>query len=252
MIYPKCMKKGKISVLHPFRIQDKGFTILEVLIAVVIIGILVAVAISRYTQRTDEAKINIARSEMQMFAKAEQAIEIDTGYYVSLRVLAEVHNSLQPFNDTMGWRSYPIEADQWGYAITTAGTWAEFSPGAWLNYQLASDWKGPYMEFKQKGAGSNTYGVYTNDVFPGSDSPPYDTKYGTPLDPWGSPYRLFGPVNTIGGSHDPRLPFNKGINLTDRPLLTPFDRFAIVSYGKNTALDFDTNPAGSDDIIVYF
>lgn len=244
MTKQKFRKKRKIRNIHSFRIQDKGFTILEVLIVVIIIGVLVAVAISRYTQRTDEAKINTARSEMQMFAKAEQAIEIDTGYYVGLRVLNDVH-SLQPFNDLMGWREYPIENEP-GFAISTSGAWADIAPNAWYNYQLAPDWKGPYMEFKQKGAQSSLLGVYTNDVLPAANP---ETKYGIPLDPWGSPYRFYGPINTI---RDNTYPYNYGINAPDRQLTRPFDRFAIVSYGKNTTLDLDTNPAGTDDIIVFF
>jgi prepilin-type N-terminal cleavage/methylation domain-containing protein len=219
-----------------------GFTILEILIAVIIIGVLVAVAISRYTQRTDDAKNTTARSEMQQLVKAEQAVELDTEYYVSLRVLNDIHGGPTPImNNSMGWWEYPIELEP-GLAIDTSGAYA-----AKNNVDLAGDWQGPYMQFKQQGPRSNLLGVYTNDELPETNS---ETKYGIPLDPWGSPYRFYGPYYSNA--------FNAGAINPDS-VLTPgflFDRFAIVSFGKNTTRDFDKGLPGSgnigDDIIIYF
>ncbi|MCX7918686.1 MAG: type II secretion system GspH family protein [bacterium] len=230
MIYPKY--------------QQKGFTILEVLIAVIIVGVLVAVAVSRYTQRSDEAKYATARSEMMQLVKAEQAVELDTGYYVSLRVLNDVHSTI-PSNNTMGWIEYAIEYE-YGYAIETSGAYSLTK----TNANLAGEWQGPYIQFKQKGPKSNLLGVYTNDNTPEETMPLSETKYGIPLDPWGSPYRLFGPDNV---ARDNRYPFNYGVKEVDPPLTGALDRFAILSYGKNTTLDFNplTGYLG-DDIIVYF
>lgn len=217
--------------------RQAGFTILEILIAVIIIGVLVAVAVSRYTQRTDDAKYNTARSEMLQFVKAEQAIELDTGYYVSLRVINDLHGNYP--NGVLGWWEYPIEME-YGNAIDTSGQYSS-KP----NNALAGDWQGPYMQFKQKGPQGNLLGVYTNDALP-ETSP--ETMYGIPLDPWGNPYRLYGPYYNNA--------FNAGANVVD-PTVAPgyiFDRFVIVSFGKNTTRDFDKGAIGNtgDDIIVPF
>ena len=227
-------------MIHP-KFKQKGFTILEVLITVIIIGVLVAVAVSRYTQRSDDAKYNTARSEMAQLVKSEQAVELDTGYYVSLRVLNDTHSTL-PSNNSMGWWEYAIEYE-YGYVIDTSGAYALTR----TNSNLAGEWQGPYMQFKQKGPQSNLLGVYTNDDVPENNS---ETKYGIPVDPWGTPYRLYGPYYNNA--------FNPGVNNPDITL-TPgfmFDRFAIVSFGKNTTRDFDKGLPGSgnigDDIIVFF
>jgi prepilin-type N-terminal cleavage/methylation domain-containing protein len=219
--------------------RQSGFTILEILIAVIIIGVLVAVAISRYTQRTDDAKYATARSEMMQIVSAEQAIELDTGYYVSLRVINDVHGTFP--NGAMGWWEYPIEME-YGNAIDTSGQYST-QP----NSTLANDWRGPYMQFKQRGAQGNLLGVYTNDFLPESGP---ETLYGIPMDPWGNPYRLYGPYYSNA--------FNPGVISPDQPL-TPgflFDRFAIVSFGKNTTRNFDQGLPGTgnigDDILIYF
>jgi prepilin-type N-terminal cleavage/methylation domain-containing protein len=231
------MKKLKNNNLKG---KESGFTILEVLIAVIIIGILVTVAISRYTQRSEDARLNTARSEMQMFAKAEQAIELDTGFYVSLRVLNDAHGTAGLIPPQVP-QEYSIE-NEFGYAIETSGQYSTYR----FNSDLAGDWRGPYMEFKQKGPKANLFGVDTNDALLSAGD--YNTRYGVPLDPWGNAYRLYGPYYNNA--------FNPGSINPDPPIAAGrgFDRFAIVSFGKNTTREFDLGPVGNtgDDIIVYF
>ncbi|MFB3897075.1 MAG: prepilin-type N-terminal cleavage/methylation domain-containing protein [bacterium] len=220
--------------------RQAGFTILEILIAVIIIAVLVAVAVSRFTQRTDDARYNTARSEMLQMAKAEQAIELDTGYYVMLRLLNDTPGNQG--NSSLGWYEYSIGLDD-GRAIDTSGLFASKN-----NVDLQGDWRGPYMQFKQKGAQSNMLGVDTSDVYPEGGFGEI-SRYGIPLDPWGNAYRLYGPNQT--------LPYNYGsinpdLAITDNRFV--FDRFTLVSFGKNTTRDFDKGAVGytGDDIIVPF
>jgi prepilin-type N-terminal cleavage/methylation domain-containing protein len=226
------------------KFRQSGFTILEILIAVIIIGVLVAIAIPRYMQRTDDARYATARSEMKQFVTAEQAIELDTGYYVSLRVINDVHGNPAislPTNTVMGWTEYVIEIED-GRAIDTSGVYA-----AKNNIDLAGEWNGPYMQFKQNGSQSNLLGVDTSDILPEGGFGDI-TKYGIPLDPWGSPYRLYGPYYNNA--------FNPG-SLNPDPAIASgfqFDRFVLVSFGKNTTRDFDKGAIGytGDDIIIPF
>ena len=65
----------------------RGFTIIELLIAIIIIGILVAVIIPRLATRSELARIRAAESDLEEIRKAEEHSGIDTGYYYRLYVL---------------------------------------------------------------------------------------------------------------------------------------------------------------------
>jgi len=65
----------------------RGFSIIELLIAVIIIGILVAIIIPRLVTRSLQARIRAAESDLEEIRKAEEHAAIDTGYYYRLYVL---------------------------------------------------------------------------------------------------------------------------------------------------------------------
>ncbi len=65
----------------------KGFTIIEILIAIIIIGILVAIIIPRLATRADLARRRAAESDIEEIRKAQEHAGIDTGYYYRLYVL---------------------------------------------------------------------------------------------------------------------------------------------------------------------
>ena len=65
----------------------KGFSIIELLIAIIIIGILVAIIIPRLATRSELARVRAAESDLEEIRKAEERAGIDTGYYYRLYVL---------------------------------------------------------------------------------------------------------------------------------------------------------------------
>lgn len=65
----------------------KAFTIIELLIAIIIIGILVAVIIPRLATRSELARIRAAQTDLEHLRNAEERAGIDTGYYYRLYVL---------------------------------------------------------------------------------------------------------------------------------------------------------------------
>jgi len=65
----------------------RGFSIIELLIAIIIIGILVAIIIPRLATRAEQARIRAAESDLEEIRKAEEHAGIDTGYYYRLYVL---------------------------------------------------------------------------------------------------------------------------------------------------------------------
>jgi len=208
-----------------------GFSLLEILIALVSVGILSVLAVNRYTSRSEEARISSAKAEEKAIADAERQCEIDTGYFVTLRALDDepgIGSSIQG-----GITQYKIESELLGggyFAIDTDGS---FNTGSIFPY---ANWKGPYINYQN----IDTTG-----------SPISLSNYGSPIDPWGHPYRLFTPL----------ILTNPGIinNQTETNYTGLFDRMAIVSYGKDgqpgKATGFGGTYPGdinSDDIVYRF
>jgi len=65
----------------------KGFSIIELLIAIIIIGILVAVIVPRLATRSELARQRAAKSDLEQLRMAEDHAGIDTGYFYRLYVL---------------------------------------------------------------------------------------------------------------------------------------------------------------------
>jgi len=90
-----------------------GFTLIEVLLVVVIIGILVAVVMPRLTGRTQEAQISAAKSSIANISLALDLYEVDNGMYpASLQ-------SLITKGSELNWRGpylkkAEIPLDPWG------------------------------------------------------------------------------------------------------------------------------------------
>ena len=74
------------------RKKIKGFSVVELLIAVIIMGILVAIIIPRLATRTELARQKAALVDLENIQNAMERAAIDTGYYYRLYVL----------NDTIG------------------------------------------------------------------------------------------------------------------------------------------------------
>ncbi len=195
-----------------------GFSLLEILIAMLILSILSAIAVNKYTERSEEARVNAAKAECKAIADAERQCEIDTGWYVSLRTLDD-NPGKGTFTDTNTLEQYNIEDELVPYAIQT--------DGGWYFYPINSkDWKGPYI-------------TYQKVDLTGSKTPP--SNYGSPLDPWGRPYKLFTQSFLT----------NPVQRETDYPNL--FDRMVIVSYGKDGLPgNNSTYPGEGDDVIYRF
>ena len=116
--------------------RQGGFTLLELLVVVVIIGLLAGYVAPKYFQQLGKSEITVAKAQVQALARALNAYRLDTGHYPSneqgLAVLMQrpdsepkwngpyLENSvpLDPWNNPYAYRFVPANNDfeviSWG------------------------------------------------------------------------------------------------------------------------------------------
>lgn len=104
------MKTKKIETYS----SRAGFTLIEILLVVVIIGILAALAAPRLGGRVKEARINSAKADVQAIGTALRLYELDNGDYPS-----SIQSLISKPGGAKNWRGPYLEKntipkDPWG------------------------------------------------------------------------------------------------------------------------------------------
>lgn len=106
--------------------KKQGFTLLELLVVIVIIGLLAAFVAPKYFGQISKSKTQVAKAQIEAFDKAIDQFRVDTGHFPTTE---QGLNGLfsQPANEPMWHGPYikkSIPIDPWGnaYVFKSPGT----------------------------------------------------------------------------------------------------------------------------------
>ena len=108
-----CKYKSQIRVE---RRPVRAFTLIELLLVLVILGVLAAIVVPKFAGRTEQARVTAAMTQIASFSTALDAFEVDNGYYPKGRNgLLEL---VQPPRDAKNWHGpylKDLPKDPWGF-----------------------------------------------------------------------------------------------------------------------------------------
>jgi general secretion pathway protein G len=117
-----------------------GFTLIELLLVLVILTVLAAVVVPKFTNRSEQARVAAARTDIASLETALDAYEIDASRFPSteegLGALIERPSSARSWNGPYIKRGVPV--DPWGspYVYRYPG---QHNPGGYDLHSLGSD-----------------------------------------------------------------------------------------------------------------
>ena len=91
------------------RRSQQGFTLVELLLVLVILGILASIVLPKFTNRTQQAKIAATQTQIATFKTALDAYEVDNGNYP--RGKNGLLDLIQQPRDVQNWRGPYIQSD---------------------------------------------------------------------------------------------------------------------------------------------
>ncbi len=116
------------------RRKERGFTIMELVVVIIIIGLLAAFVAPKFFGKVSEAKLKSAKVQIELFGTALDALRLDVGRYPTsdegLRALREKPSGMESWKGPYLPKEIPM--DPWGKAYVYK------SPGEHGDYDLIS------------------------------------------------------------------------------------------------------------------
>lgn len=96
----------------------KGFTLIELLIVVVIIGILAAIAIPKFSNTKEKAVVSAMKSDLRNYASAQES------YYADYTTYADISGDINYFKGSAGntFQNGVGTGTNWSLEVTNVGT----------------------------------------------------------------------------------------------------------------------------------
>src|SRR6266567_1802509 len=112
------MNCNHLNMLCRNRPGQRAFTLIELLLVLVILGILAAIVVPKFSGRTEQARQTAAQSQIATFGTALDAFEVDNGYYPKGK--NGLSDLVQQPRDAQSWRGPylkgEIPLDPWGHS----------------------------------------------------------------------------------------------------------------------------------------
>jgi general secretion pathway protein G len=126
------------------RASQHGFTLIEIMVVVVIIGILGAIVVPQFMSRPDQAKVTAAKVDLQAIGTALEMYRLDNFHYPStqqgLEALSKRPTGLpaaRSWNPQGYLKSLPV--DPWGTPYQYLNPGVKSADGGYDLYSLGSD-----------------------------------------------------------------------------------------------------------------
>lgn len=102
-------------------VRRRGFTLIEILIVVLILGILAAVVVASLNTTTDDAKKNAFAASIKIFANASMRYAVDTGAYVGDGSSGQVPAGFAPYINSNSYTSVTPIGGVWDTEYNSYG-----------------------------------------------------------------------------------------------------------------------------------
>lgn len=123
--------------MQRFKLSEEGFTLIEIMVVIIILGLLVAIVAPKILGRTDDARITATKLQIRQLEEALHLYKLDNGVYPS------TEQGLDALINKPTVGEIPIRWREGGYAPKIPNDpWTHpyvyISPGAHGDYDLLS------------------------------------------------------------------------------------------------------------------
>lgn len=249
-------------MISRFSPKRRAVTLTELLVVLAIISLLATIAVPVYLQKSEQARVAIARQEVREIADAEQQVFALYGYFVPIHILDNVpdlptgqttsaprddfahdnYRGQEFLIDPLGNLQNQITGGPSGSDQQRTLSTTDVALHARVR-RLIENWAGPFLNAQRKQTGYGDQG----GLISGGGTTQEQVTRALVLDPWGRPYRMYSPIGIVGNDGNlTTVPAPSQISLLydltyDNGHLTVsdqrFDRWAIVSFGRDGLSD---------------